>query len=705
MRAHRSRRVAAAVALAVLLTACSDDGADSPSSTAPPTPTDESVAPSETATTSPTSSGETVSGEPELTFGFIGPGVGLLDELAIGQDRGLQLAIDDINAAGGVLGAPVAAARVDEVAPDPIDGVVDQLVEQGADVLVGPVGSSSTVALLPILEERALLACSASATATSLTAATTPATFVRTALRDDHLAGVVADHVMFPFDGSAAPANVMVVGRDDVYGNELIGALSAELIARGAGVDTITYPARRVSFSEESAEIVAAAADRVILVSYTEAPNLIAQTVDAGYPVEQIVGLDGLLVPRLAEQTFPADPRQADGLTVIGTTGDRALMARLSAVPAPQDQTSYGGQMYDCVVSLALAAMATGSTEPATIGQALPAVTAGGRSCSTFAHCAELLSAGEDIDYDGTTGNIGFDGAGDISSARITTSTVLDGQLQPTASQDLDLVARRQQEIFASAVFVTQLQQALKALGYYEGDITGVYDEATTAAVAALQRDLGLPDTGQYDEATDAALRERLGVRIEAFGTSVAQLQQALTDLGFYSGPIDGRYSAATIEAVRAFQRDARRARHRGDRRGHAAGDLRPRHLLRGGQRADGDGAPCDDPTARDDGAAGDDGRAATAGPAGHRRACNQRATNSRGRRPLCGPVGRSAVLDAGRGARHCGLRRRPRPSGPPDVLRPDQRGVRLHRRGDARPPDVRSGGGQRAPAQSGRGG
>ena len=167
-----------------------------------------------------------------------------------------------------------------------------------------------------------------------------------------------------------------------------------------------------------------------------------------------------------------------------------------------------------------------------------------------------MLSAGEDIDYDGTTGNIEFDGSGDISSARITTSMVLDGQLQPTASQDLDLVARRQQEIFASAVFVTQLQQALKALGYYEGDITGVYDEATTAAVAALQRDLGLPDTGQYDEATDTALRERLGVRIEAFGTSVAQLQQALTDLGFYSGPIDGRYSAATIEAVRAFQRE-----------------------------------------------------------------------------------------------------------------------------------------------------
>jgi peptidoglycan hydrolase-like protein with peptidoglycan-binding domain len=205
---------------------------------------------------------------------------------------------------------------------------------------------------------------------------------------------------------------------------------------------------------------------------------------------------------------------------------------------------------------LALAAIASGSTEPATIGQQIPAVTAGGRACSTFAHCVELLAAGEDIHYDGTTGGIEIDAAGDISSARISTFTVLEGQLELTASQDLDLVARRQQEIFASAVFVTQLQQALKALGYFDGDITGVYDEATTAAVAALQRDLGLPDTGVFDEATEAALRDRLGVRLDAFGASVAQLQQALADLGYYTGPIDGRWSAATIEAVKAFQRD-----------------------------------------------------------------------------------------------------------------------------------------------------
>ena len=480
----------------------------------------------------------------------------MLNALAIGQERGLTLAVDEINAAGGVLGAPVVAVRAEESADRPLTDAVDELIEQGAGVIVGPAGSATTAELLPILEERSLLACSASATATSLTDGGAVASFARTALRDDYLATIVADALVPPDDEGPPPATVMIVARDDVYGNELTAALSAELTARGVEVTTLTYPPRRVTFPDESAAISTAAPDRVVLASFTEAPNLVSQTVTAGYPVDQIVGLDGLLVPRLAEQTFPSDPTQADGLTVIGTTGDRALMARLGQVEASQDQLSYGPQMYDCVISLALAATAAGSTEPAAVGEQLTAVTTEGRTCSTFAHCVELLAAGEDIDYDGTTGRIAFDEAGDISSARVTTASVVDGLLQPVTATDVDLVAQRQQEIFDSAVFVTQLQLALKALGYFDGDITGVYDEATTAAVAALQRDLGLPETGEFDEATDAALRERLGGRLDAFTASVTELQEALTERGFYTGPIDGRYSAELIAAIKAFQRE-----------------------------------------------------------------------------------------------------------------------------------------------------
>ncbi|MET0579257.1 MAG: peptidoglycan-binding protein, partial [Ilumatobacteraceae bacterium] len=561
MTKHRTgRAVAVVVVLSVLAAACSgddDDADDSPATTEAPAPTD-GAAPSGTE-----AGGEVEDppapepvGDPVLTFGFIGPAVGLLSDLAIGQERGLALAVEEINAAGGVLGAPVASVRADEPSSGDVATVLDDLLGQGANAFVGPVGSATAAALIPTLAERQLLTCSASATATSLTVDGNIDWFARTALRDDHLASIVAEDMMAPADGSPAPATVMIVGRDDVYGNELIGALSAELTARGAAVDTIAYPARRVTFVDEAAAVAAAAPDAVVLVSYTEGPNLVNELVAAGTPVDRILGLDGFFVPRLAEQVFPDDATRADGLTVIGTTGDRALMNRLAQVPAAQDQTSYGAQMYDCVISLALATIVAGTTEPPAVGAQLPGVTAGGRTCSTFAHCVQLVAAGEIIDYDGASGHIAFDAAGDISSARVTTSKVIDGVLQPTSVQDIDLVAQQEAAIFAASVFVTQLQRALKVLGYFEGDITGVYDEATTAAVAALQRDLGLPETGQFDEATDAALRERLGTGASTFSASVAQLQQALADRGYYAGPIDGRYTAATAEAVRAFQRD-----------------------------------------------------------------------------------------------------------------------------------------------------
>ncbi len=324
------RRARSALAVLVVVTvglaACSDDGEDASVTTEPsPSTTRDSVV---SGTDPPaTSSAPTVSAEPELVFGYLAPGVGLLNSLAIGQQRGLTLAVDEINANGGVLGAPVAFVTSEESADRPIDAVLDELLAQEPDVIVGPVGSASAASLTPLLAERSLLACSASATATSLTgsAESDAPTFVRTALRDDYFTRIVADELMKADEEVPAPTTVMIVGRDDVYGNELTAALSAELTARGADVSTLAYPPRRVGFPEEVAAVVAADPELLVVAAYTEAPNLVAGLVNGGYDVNRIVGLDGMLVPRLAEQTFASDPTRADGLRVIGTTGDRAL--------------------------------------------------------------------------------------------------------------------------------------------------------------------------------------------------------------------------------------------------------------------------------------------------------------------------------------------------------------------------------------------
>ena len=225
------------------------------------------------------------------------------------------------------------------------------------------------------------------------------------------------------------------------------------------------------------------------------------------------------------------------------------------AAAAPHDeQTLYGAQMYDCVVTIALAAEAAGSAEATAIGAQIESVTSGGRSCSTFVHCKALLAAGEGIAYSGASGGLEIDAEGDISTTRLTTSAFLDGSLVEVSSREIDLITERRLQVLSSAVLMTQVQQALRALGYYDGDITGFYNAETGEALRALQRDLGLPETGEYDAATDEALRARLGAGASTLSLATSQLQLELQALGYYDGPIDGRWSTATADAVRAFQ-------------------------------------------------------------------------------------------------------------------------------------------------------
>jgi peptidoglycan hydrolase-like protein with peptidoglycan-binding domain len=94
---------------------------------------------------------------------------------------------------------------------------------------------------------------------------------------------------------------------------------------------------------------------------------------------------------------------------------------------------------------------------------------------------------------------------------------------------------------------VADLQKVMTQLGYYTGPIDGVYSDATTAAVTEMQKDLGVTADGVYGPATDAALKGKAK-------DVVVQIQTALTQYGYYMGPIDGVYGADTQAAVQKLQ-------------------------------------------------------------------------------------------------------------------------------------------------------
>lgn len=107
---------------------------------------------------------------------------------------------------------------------------------------------------------------------------------------------------------------------------------------------------------------------------------------------------------------------------------------------------------------------------------------------------------------------------------------------------------------------VAALKQRLNALGFFPGNITPLYNTGLETAVKAYQTAAGYEPTGEASPAlqaelfSDSALSGTL-VTLQQGTTSpaVAAMQQALKDLGYYSGNTDGVFDDATSEAVKCF--------------------------------------------------------------------------------------------------------------------------------------------------------
>jgi peptidoglycan hydrolase-like protein with peptidoglycan-binding domain len=118
---------------------------------------------------------------------------------------------------------------------------------------------------------------------------------------------------------------------------------------------------------------------------------------------------------------------------------------------------------------------------------------------------------------------------------------------------------------------IAELQQVMTALGYYDGDIDGVYGEDTAAAVEAMQEDLGVTADGIYGTETHEALKDSHRRRIEiqmvspSTGThgrhrrrlrreTSPQSRRSRSDLGV---TVDGRVGEETVTAFNEASRAA----------------------------------------------------------------------------------------------------------------------------------------------------
>ncbi|SED82113.1 ABC transporter substrate-binding protein [Jiangella alba] len=360
---------------------------------------------------------EATSDEP-LTLGTLLPETGNLAFLGPPEFAGVDLAIQEINEAGGVLGHDVEVTHTDS--SDASNSAVTQqstetLLSAGVAAIIGAASSGVSFTVLDRIVQDETIMFSPANTSPDFTTYEDDGLYFRTAPSDVLQGQVLGDTILN--DGHA---NVAIMNLDDAYGNGLAQYLT-ETIESGGGtvVDQIVYDPQASNYTSEITQLAAAAPDAIALIGFEETVTIIPELVTQGVGPQQIplYFVDGNL-SNYGDQ-LPAGLLDGNKGTQPGAEiGDEFRQRMLEVDPDLQDY-NYGPESYDATVLLALASVQAGSVESRDIADNLVEVSRGGTKCTAFQECVDLLADGEDIDYDGVSGPIEFTDAGDPETATI----------------------------------------------------------------------------------------------------------------------------------------------------------------------------------------------------------------------------------------------------------------------------------------------
>ncbi|MGH3366698.1 MAG: ABC transporter substrate-binding protein [Nocardioidaceae bacterium] len=354
-----------------------------------------------------------------LTFGSLLPQTGDLAFLGPPEFAGVDLAIEDINAAGGVLGKDVEEIDADsgDGTPDIAGAETDKLLSANSDVIVGAAASGVSITVIDKITGQGVVQFSPANTAAGFDTYDDNGLYFRTAPSDVLQGEILANLVVE--DGYD---NVAIMGRQDFYGEGLSERVQEVLKEKGATVSEFTlYAADAQNFTAEVAKVAAAKPDALVLVAFEETTKIIPQLIAKGIGPQdiQIYFVDGNTADYSAEDFNLGTGKYPVKGTYPGVAEpDPEFVKQIKAQPAMKGSTDliYAAESYDAVVISALAAIAAGSDSGEAVGSEIVNVTRDGTECTTFEECKKLLENGDDIDYSGPSGPTDMTDSGSLSA-------------------------------------------------------------------------------------------------------------------------------------------------------------------------------------------------------------------------------------------------------------------------------------------------
>lgn len=380
--------VAAATMVFSMFTACSSKQEDNKTA-------DNNAAANNTQTTDAKKDNTSSEGE-TIKLGSMGPLTGDVSVYGISVTNGIKLAVDEINAAGGINGKQVELITLDEKG-DTAEAVnaYNKLMSEKVVAIVGSVTSAPTSAVADLAAQeyadgQGTLVITPSGTALDIT--TYGENIFRTCYTDPFQGKVMANYVA---ENMNATKVAIIYDNSSDYSQGIANAFAEQAAAKGLEVVAKeSYGSADVDFNTQLTTIQSKEPDVLFIPDYYGKVSLIAsQARSAGITVPMLGGdgWDGVM-------TVLDDNNKSvlDGCYFANhfstTDTDEKVQKFVKAYEAAYSETptAFSALAYDSVYMIKQVIEATGSTE-----------------------AQEVVKGMQEINYSGITGNITFDENGD----------------------------------------------------------------------------------------------------------------------------------------------------------------------------------------------------------------------------------------------------------------------------------------------------
>jgi len=413
-----------AAASLALLPACGEDEEKEGSPTAKPTGAASPAA-------SPAAGGP-------LKIGMLIDYTGSLAEFGPVIETGAQLAVKQINAAGGVLGKPVELVKADSgTNPQVATEAATRLINvNGVQAMIGSLSSGVTIAVAEgVAVPNKVIMISPASTSPGLSAVVDDDFLYRTVLSDAAQGVVLADWAV-----EQGYKKVSTLYTNNAYGKGLSDQFVKSFEAAGGTVPAaVSHEQEQTSYLSELQKATEGKPDALAALSYPA---------EGAIYIREAIENDLIKTFLLCDGTKSKDIITAVGADVLeGTTGTSPSTTGKSELTTDFDadyQAEYGEpvpslpyvrEAYDAVIAISLAAEAAKSTDPSKIRDQLREVNGPpgqkiGAGAAGVAQALKAVKAGTDIDFEGAASTINWDENGDILTGDIEIFKITGGDFE-----------------------------------------------------------------------------------------------------------------------------------------------------------------------------------------------------------------------------------------------------------------------------------